>query len=70
MGIGTEGRVEALDMYCAHIVLTRPAKFWFHALRDSLITVTDRDLLLPRSLTEHLVNHAQPGDVIAHYAAN
>ncbi len=46
------------------------AKFWFHALRNCFITVADRDLMLPQSLTKRLVNHARPQDVTEGYAAD
>ena len=39
------------------------AKFWFHALRNCFLTVAERELMLPRSLTKRLVNHARPSDV-------
>ncbi|MCY4407883.1 MAG: integrase arm-type DNA-binding domain-containing protein [Rhodospirillaceae bacterium] len=45
-------------------------KFWFHALRNSFITVAERELMLPRSLTKRLVNHARPRDVTDGYAAD
>ena len=34
------------------------AKSWFHGLRNAFITVAERDLMLPRSLTNRLVNHS------------
>ena len=34
------------------------------------ITVAERDLLLPLSLTKRLVNHARPNDVTEGYAAD
>ena len=46
------------------------AKFWFHGLRNCFITVAERELMLPRSLTKRLVNHARPGDVTEGYAAD
>ena len=46
------------------------AKFWFHALRNCFITVAERELMLPRSLTKRLVNHARPQDVTEGYAAD
>ena len=46
------------------------AKFWFHALRNCFITVANRDLMLPVSLTKRLVNHARPQDVTEGYAAD
>ena len=45
------------------------AKFWYHALRNCFITVAERDLLLPHTLTKRLVNHARPRDVTEGYAA-
>ena len=39
------------------------AKFWFHGPRNSFITVAERELMLPPSLTKRLVNHARPNDV-------
>ena len=46
------------------------AKFWFHGLRNSFITVAERELMLPPSLTKRLVNHARPNDVTQGYAAD
>ena len=46
------------------------AKFWFHGLRNAFITVAERELMLPRSLTKRLVNHARPPDVTEGYAAD
>ena len=46
------------------------ARFWFHALRNCFITVADRELMLPTSLTRRLVNHARPQDVTEGYAAD
>ena len=39
-------------------------------MRNCFITVAERDLMLPRSLTKRLVNHARPGDVTEGYAAD
>ena len=39
-------------------------------LRNCFITVAERDLLLPLSLTKRLVNHARPNDVTEGYAAD
>ena len=36
----------------------------------AFITVAERDLLLPLSLTKRLVNHARPSDVTEGYAAD
>ena len=41
-----------------------------HAFRNCFITVADRDLMLPNSLTKRLVNHARPSDVTEGYAAD
>ena len=46
------------------------AKFWLLALPNLFITVAERELMLPRSLTKRLVNHARPQDVAEGYAAN
>ena len=43
--------------------------FWFHALRNCFITVAERELMLPRSLTKRLVNHARSSDITEGYAA-
>ena len=45
-------------------------KSWLHGLRNAFITVVERELMLPRSLTKRLVNHARPGDVTEGYAAD
>ena len=39
-------------------------------MRNCFITVAERDLLLPLSLTKRLVNHARPSDVTEGYAAD
>ena len=44
--------------------------FGFHGLRNSFISVAERELLLPRSLTKRLVNHARSDDVTEGYAAD
>jgi len=41
-----------------------------HGLRNVFITVAERDLLLPHSLTKRLANHAPPSDVTEGYAAD
>ena len=46
------------------------SKFWYHALRNCFITVAERDLMLPASLTKRLVNHAPPSDVTQGYATD
>ena len=64
------GHVEELQVHYEAIGRAGGAKFWFHALRNCFITVAERELMLPRSLTKRLVNHARPGDVTEGYAAD
>ena len=64
------GHVEELHAHYARITKTGGTKFWFHGLRNAFITVAERELMLPRSLTKRLVNHARPGDVTEGYAAD
>ena len=64
------GHVEELHALYARITKTGGVKFWFHALRNCFITVAERELMLPRSLTKRLVNHARPSDVTEGYAAD
>ena len=64
------GHIEAIETYYARITLAGGAKFWFHALHNCFITVSERELLLPRTLTKRLVNHARPSDVTEGYAAD
>ena len=45
-------------------------KFWFHALRNCFITVADRELTLPTSLTKRLANHTPSQDISEGYAAD
>ena len=45
-------------------------KFWFHGLRNSFISVAERELLLPRSLTKRLVNHSRGSDITESHAAD
>ena len=59
-----------MDQYHAAITESGGAKFWFHGLRNSFISVAERELMLPRSLTKRLVNHARSGDVTEGYAAD
>ena len=54
----------------ARISQVADSKFWFHACRNSFITVAVRDLMLPESLVKRLVNHAPPDDVTEGYAAD
>ena len=64
------GHVEELQGHYESIGRVGGAKFWFHGLRNCFITVAERELMLPRSLTKRLVNHARPGDVTEGYAAD
>ena len=64
------GRLSSLQQLNARIGEAGGAKFWFHALRNCFITVADRELMLPTSLTKRLVNHARPRDVTEGYASD
>ena len=64
------GRINSMQHLNARIGEAGGAKFWFHAFRNCFITVADRDLMLPNSLTKRLVNHARPSDVTEGYAAD
>ena len=52
------------------ITKTGGARFWFHGFRNCFITVAERELMLPQSLTKRLVNHARPNDVTEGYATD
>ena len=67
---GTSGHVEDPHYLYPRITKTGGAKFWFHALRNCFITVAERELMLPSTLTKRLVNHAPPNDVTEGYAAD
>jgi len=64
------GHVEELQHPYARIGRAGGTKFWFHGLRNCFITVAERELMLPRSLTKRLVNHARRDDVTEGYAAD
>ena len=64
------GHVEEPHAHYTRIGKAGGAKFWFHGLCNAFITVAERELMLPRSLTSLLVNHARPGDVTEGYAAD
>ena len=64
------GHIEGMQHLNARIGEAGGARFWFHALRNCFITVADRELMLPTSLTKRLVNHARPQDVTEGYAAD
>ena len=64
------GHVEDTNRFYDGISDAGGTRFWFHGLRNCFITVAERELMLPRSLTKRLVNHARPGDVTEGYAAD
>ena len=64
------GHLESIQQLNARIGEASGAKFWFHALRNCFITVADRELMLPTSVTKRLVNHAPPNDITQGYAAD
>ena len=64
------GHVQDPHHLYARIGKAGGVKFWFHGLRNSFITVAERELMLPPSLTKRLVNHARPNDVTQGYAAD
>ena len=64
------GHIEDVPKFYAAITEAAGTKFWFHGLRNSFISVAGRELLLPRSLTKRLVNHARSDDVTEGYAAD
>ena len=64
------GHVVDVQPYYARITKAGGEKFWFHGLRNSFISVAERELMLPRSLTKRLVNHARSQDVTEGYAAD
>ena len=67
---GTSGHVVELQHLYRRISREAGTKFWFHGLRNVFITVAERELMLPRSLTKRLVNHARGSDVTESYAAD
>ena len=64
------GHVADLARFYGKISEKGGTRFWFHGLRNAFITVAERELMLPRSLTKRLVNHARPQDVTEGYAAD
>ena len=64
------GHVVDVQPYYARVTRAGGEKFWFHGLRNSFISVAERELMLPRSLTKRLVNHARSQDVTEGYAAD
>ena len=68
--LGRTGHVVEAQAHNAAVTEVGGEKFWFHGLRNSLISVAERELILPRSLTKRLVNHARSHDVTEGYAAD
>ncbi|MDE0386839.1 MAG: integrase arm-type DNA-binding domain-containing protein [Defluviicoccus sp.] len=68
--ISASGRLVTTQQLNARIGEVGGAKFWFHALRNCFITVADRELMLPTSVTKRLVNHARPRDLTEGYASD
>ena len=64
------GHLESIQHLNARIGEAGGTKFRFHALRNCFITVADRELMLPTSLTKRLVNHAPSQDITEGYAAD
>ena len=62
------GHIEGMQHLNARIGEAGGGRFWFHALRNCLITVADRELMLPASLIKR--NHVRPQDVTEGYAAD
>ena len=62
----------AVELQHLHRRISRAAgtRFWFHGLRNVFITVAERELMLPRSLTKRLVNHTRGREVTESYAAD
>ena len=67
---GASGHAIELQHLYRRISRAAGTKFWFHGLRNVFITVAERELMLPRSLTRRLVNHARGSDVTESYAAD
>jgi len=68
--VSKTGHIQDIRHLYPLISRTGGVKFWFHALRNCFITVAEREMMLPRSLTKRLVNHARPSDVTEGYAAD
>ena len=52
------GHVEELHAHNVRITKAGGTTFWSHGLRNAFITVAERELMLPRSLTKRLVGPA------------
>ena len=68
--ISRAGHLEGIQHLNGCVGEAGGARFWVHALCNCFNTVADRELMLPRSLTNRLVNHARTQDVTEGYAAD
>lgn len=64
------GRMSESAGYYDVISQTSGTRFWFHGLCNAFITVAERELVLPRSLTKRLANYARPSEVTEGYTAD
>ncbi len=64
------GHIARLSQYHGLIGGAGGAKFWYHGTRNCFITVAERELMLPSSLTKRLVNHTPPNDITEGYSAD
>jgi len=64
------GRIPDLSQYYKRIGAACGTRFWYHGLRNAFITVAERELMMPPSLTKRLLNHAPPRDITQSYAAD
>ena len=68
--MSSTGHLGGIHQYYVDIGRAAGTRFWFHGLRNVFITVAERELMLPRSLTKRLVNHARDDDITEGYAAD
>ena len=68
--VSESGHVEVLSHQYDPITRAGGSKFWFHGFRNCFITVVERELMLPRSLTKRLVQPCPASDVTEGYAAD
>ena len=64
------GHLRGIHQYYKDIGRVGGTKFWFHGLRNVFITVAERELMLCRSFTKRLVNHARDDDITEGYAVD
>ncbi len=64
------GHVEDPHHLYSRISEVGGAKFWFQGMRDCFIAVAERELMLPTSLTDRLVNRARRGNFPEDHGAN